>query len=153
MFKKRGRPSRREILEANNASDRFYAAMAGKEPKFQNVLKPKRTYRKPGADGRKLEKHVLAEVLTALRRDPRVAFCERQQSGVFKEGNRYIRVGTPGALDIRGLLHGGVLFEIEVKRPGAKPDPRQAERIAALKANGAIAGYATSAEEALALLP
>lgn len=99
------------------------------------------------------EKHVLAAVLKALRHDPRVASVERTQSGLFQEGNRWIRVGTPGKLDITGLLVGGRYFEIEVKRPGEKPNPKQADRIAAIRANGGISGYAWSAESALALLP
>lgn len=142
----------REKLEEANRGDRFYAALSGKPAAFQNPIPAKRAYRR-GVSGKPLERDVLAEVLKALRADPRVAFAERQQSGVFMEGNRYIRVGTPGALDIKGFLNGGRYFEIEVKRPGEKPTEYQAERIAALKANGAIGGFATSAAEALALIP
>ena len=100
-----------------------------------------------------LERAVLKEIMRALRNDPRVAQVERQQSGLFVEGNRHIRVGTPGALDIKGMLVGGRMFEIECKRVGGKPTPAQANRIAAIKASGGIAGYAWSAESALALLP
>lgn len=100
-----------------------------------------------------LEKHVLAAALEALRRDPRVALVERTQSGLFQDANRYIRIGVRGKLDITGMLVGGKYFELEAKRPGAKPDERQALRIATIKANGGIAGYFTSAAEALALLP
>jgi hypothetical protein len=100
-----------------------------------------------------LEKHVLAAALRALHKDPRVALVERTQSGVFQDGNRYIRVGTPGKLDVTGMLVGGQYFEMEAKRPGQKPDERQALRISTIKANGGISGYFTSADEALALLP
>jgi len=149
----RGRRPLRERLEANNRLDRFYAAAFDKEPRAQTDIKPKQVRRPAGHDGRRLEKHVLADCLEALRKDSRVAFVERQQSGVFQEGNRFIRVGTRGALDIKGMLIGGQTFEIEVKRPGAKPDERQQNRIDAIRRNGGIAGFATSAEEALALLP
>lgn len=100
-----------------------------------------------------LEAEVLRDVVRALRADPRVATVKRNQSGVFREGERWIRVGTPGELDLTVYLHGGRFAEIEVKRPGGKPEPHQAERIAAIKANGGIAGYCWSAESALALLP
>lgn len=155
VFKSRRR-SYREILEANQLSENFYAAMAGK-PQRENTLLaalgPKRIRKPSQPSGKRLEKHVLAEVLKALRHDPRVAQVERTQSGLFMEGDRYIRVGTPGKLDITGLLVGGRYFEIEVKRPGGKPDPRQAARIVAIRANGGISGYCWSAESALALLP
>lgn len=142
----------REQKEGVNKALRYYATIYDKPVQFQHEIKPKREYRR-GASGRPLERDVLAAILQALRLDKRVALVERQQSGVFKEGNRYIRVGTPGALDIKGMLHGGRMFEIEVKRPGEKPDERQLARIAALQANGAVAGWATSVEEALAILP
>lgn len=148
----RGRRPLRETLAANNAADRFYAGAAGVEPRFQTVIKPKRTQAPRNPDAI-YEKDVLAAVLLALRNDPRVAFCDRRQSGVFQDGNRYIRVGTPGTLDTSGMLIGGRYFEIECKRPGEKPDERQRNRIDAIKANGGISGYATSAEEAIALLP
>ena len=147
-----GRPSRREQIAGLNASDRYYATLAGKEPMFQQELPaaPKKRILDPS---KVYEKDVLADVLQALRRDPRVALVMRQQSGVFMDGDRHIRVGTPGMLDIGLMLIGGRYAEIECKRPGQKPDERQAERIAAIKRNGGIAGYVTSAEEALALLP
>lgn len=149
-----GRQTLREQRERANAADRFYAAMSGKEPQVQNSIKPKQQRRAAGWHGKPLEKAVLASVLDALRRDPRVAMVERQQSGVFVEGNRHIRVGSPGALDVKGFLIGsGRYFEIECKRPGGQLTPQQSERIATLIANGAIAGVATSAAEALELLP
>lgn len=117
-------------------------------PKAHRIRRP--------VDGRpveRLEKHVLADVLQALRRDPRVAIVDRRQSGTFVEGDRYINVGTKGTLDISGMLVGGRYYEIECKRPGNKPDPRQALRIAHIIKHGGVSGYATSAEEALGLLP
>lgn len=119
-------------------------------------LPPKRDKVRRPVDGKpvgRLEKHVLADVLQALRQDPRVALVERTQSGLFQDNDRYIRVGTPGKLDITLMLVGGRYGEIECKRPGGKPDERQQRRIDAIRRNGGIAGCATSAEEALGLLP
>jgi hypothetical protein len=150
----RGRLSPRDHKIAINKAFRHYEILSGKPtpPGLMHEIKPLRKRSAP-TPGRRLEKDVLAEALAMLRADPRVAMVERQQSGVFVEGNRHIRVGSRGALDIKGFLHGGRYFELEAKRPGQKPDERQAERIAAIKANGGIAGYFTSGAEALALLP
>lgn len=104
-------------------------------------------------DSRPLERNVLKAVVKALRADPRVARVQRNTSGVFQEGGRIIRVGSRGLLDLTIFLKSGAYAEIEIKRPGGKPEPHQAERIATIRASGGIAGYATSAEEALALLP
>ncbi len=161
MRRRIGRQSKREEIEAKIATIRFYAGASDKPGSQEHAARsierleaqlPKpRAARRPS--GKPLERDVLKAIMQALRRDPRVATCERQQSGVFREGNRWIRVGTPGVLDIKGMLVGGRAFEIEVKRPGGAPDPRQQRRIDALRANGAVAGCATSVDEALALLP
>lgn len=155
MYKKRaGRPTRREQIESFNALHRFYADAVGVKPMVQLAVPKLRTRSTTSKRSTiPLERDVLKAVLQALRYDPRVASVERQQSGVFLEGNRHIRVGTPGALDIKGMLKGGRMFEIECKRPGGKPDPRQAARIARIRADGGVAGYCWSVESALALLP
>ena len=164
---RRGRPSLRDTMRAGLAGQRLYAAgVADDDPRKQAnterldrlaaSIAPKRNRIRRPVDGKPalpLEKHVLADVLQALRIDPRVALVDRRQSGAFMEGDRWITVGTPGTLDISGMLVGGYYFEIECKRPGQKPDERQALRIARIIKGGGISGYATSAKEALALLP
>lgn len=161
MRPRRGRMPMRERLQRNLRAMEFQST-TGTNPGIEALrariaaLPPKRDRIRRPVDGKPvvpLEKHVLAEVLDALRQDPRVALVDRRQSGVFQEGERYIRVGTRGTLDISGMLIGGIYFEVECKRPGQKPDARQANRIEAIRRNGGIAGYATSAEEAIALLP
>lgn len=160
--KRFGRLTVREQKEANNRAIRFWAA-ASERPDAQENLKkllvtlpPKREKIRRPVDGKPampLEKEVLADVLQALRNDPRVWICDRRQSGVFQEGNRFIRVGQRGHLDISGMLRGGRYFEIECKRAGEKPDERQAQRIEHVKKGGGVSGYCWSAETALALLP
>lgn len=146
--KRSGRPTKREEQQTRNGTWAFYGM-----DEFVKELPPVRTRKKSDPKDPRLEKNVLAEVLKALRHDPRVASVERTQSGVFREGDRYIRVGTPGKLDITGMLVGGRTFEIECKRPGKEPDHRQANRIEAIRKNGGVSGYCWSAESALALLP
>ena len=157
MSKKiRGRLSLRDQVAAAQRSNDFYADMAGKERLDPLVLPPKRNRVRRPHDGKPvvpLEKEVLADILKALRADPRVWICDRTQAGVFQDGDRYIRVGTVGKLDITLMLKGGAYGEIEVKRPGAKPDERQWRRIYHIREGGGFAGYAGSADEALALLP
>ena len=160
---RRGRLSLREQQERRNATARFYAGSlddpqkrAEYEAKYVIPIAPKAHRIRRTSDDKPalpLEKHVLAAALQALRFDPRVAFADRQQSGVFQDGDRYIRVGAPGKLDIVGMLKGGRYLELEAKRPGEKPDERQARRIAFVLGAGGVSGYFTSAEEALALLP
>lgn len=142
-----------------NAREQFDAAAVGKTPRFQipvPELPPKRNRVMRTGDNKPalpLEREVLAAALEALRYDPRVAFVDRRQSGVFQDGERYIRVGSPGVLDVSGMLKGGRYFELEAKRPGEKPDERQCRRIDLVRAAGGVSGYFTSADEALGLLP
>lgn len=122
---------------------------------FVKELKPVRSRARPGADGRPLEKHVLKAVIDALRLDPRVARVERNQSGVFQEGNRVIRVGSKGKLDLTIYLKNGRYIECEVKR---SPDVKllsaeQTARIQSIRDSGGLSGWCWSVESALALIP
>lgn len=155
----RGRRTYREQLEASARASEFYARMAGK-PAMPNTLlaqlPPKRDRVVRPVDKRPVvpyERDILAAAIKALRDDPRVYDVRRQNSGLFQDGDRFIRVGTPGVLDIVGMLVSGRYMELEAKRPGQKPDERQERRIAFIRAGGGIAGYFTSVEQALALLP
>lgn len=160
MARTRGRPSLRDQrLAAKRALD-FYADSFGK-PRLEIHI-PEKRERKPrpmrGVDidavhRKPLESQVLKAIVQRLRLDPRVASVERNQSGVFREGNRFIRVGTRGKLDLTVYLRDGRYCEIEVKRHGRKPEPHQQARIDSIRAAGGIAGYATTPEEALAILP
>lgn len=163
----RGRIPLKDKMRAGLQAQRLYAAsLPDDDPRraanqarldaLAVTLAPKRHKVRRPVDGKPvvpLEKHVLADVLQALRQHPRVALVERTQSGLFQDHDRYIRVGTPGKLDITLMMVGGRYGEIEVKRPGGKPDERQQRRIDAIRRNGGIAGCATSAAEAIALLP
>ena len=155
MARFRGRQSRRERLLSNKRAIDFLAAGADKRHEFTVPIPPARKPRaRRSASTTPLERDVLASVLAVLRHDPRVAIVDRRQSGLFQEGERYIRIGNPGHLDISGLLRGGKYYEFEVKRAkNVKPDARQAERIELIRKNGGISGYCWSVESALALLP
>ena len=102
--------------------------------------------------GKPLERDVLRAILRALKNHPLVAMVQRRQSGVFREGDRFVRVGKRGEADVSGILKGGRSFAIEVKRPGGKPSELQTEFIRCVIAAGGVAGVATSVEEALAII-
>jgi hypothetical protein len=152
--------TRREQIDTTNRAFDAWGAMFGKPEVAESLktkLPPKRSQVRRPVDGRPAapyERDVLVQIIKALRADPRVARVERNQSGVFQDGNRYIRVGVRGKLDLTVYLKTGRFAEIEVKRDAkTKPDPHQLERIAAIKREGGIAGWAWSAESALAVLP
>ncbi len=65
---------------------------------------------------------------------------------------RHVTMGAIGDPDLYGCLPGGQHFEIEVKRPGNKPTALQLRRLEEWNAAGAIAGYAHSVAEALAIV-
>ena len=155
MARFRGRQSRRERLLSNKRAIDFLAAGADKRHAFTVPIPAARKPRaRRSASTTPLERDVLASVLAVLRHDPRVAIVDRRQSGLFQEGERYIRIGNPGHLDISGMLKGGRYFELECKRDDkAKPDERQAARIELIKRLGGVSGYCWSVESALALLP
>jgi hypothetical protein len=153
--RKRGRLSRREQIESVNRGLRAWGAMFGKPEVAEKLSTQLPVTRAPRhASGRPLERNVLRAVMQALRYDPRVLRVERNQSGVFQDGNRYVRVGSRGKLDLTVYLKSGRYAELEVKRDErTKPDPRQQRRIDEIKQGGGIAGWCWSVESALAILP
>ena len=163
MRRKRGRRSLREQLEASHAGQSYYAISFGRQPppkpKLLLELEARAAARKPrakpGANGRPLERDVLRAVIKALRSDPRVASVERNQSGVFQDGEHYIRVGSKGKLDLTVYLRDGRYMEVEIKRANVESllSAEQRERLRSIRASGGLAGWCWDAQSALALLP
>lgn len=164
---RRGRKSVREQALTNLATERFYAgalpegdsrAEANSERihGLEQAIPAKRHRIRRPVDGKAalpLEKEILADILQALHNDRRIGYVWRHSSGVFQDGERYIRTGPSGLPDLIGFLTGsGRAFFLEVKRPGLKADERQAQRLDHFKRSGAIAGVCWSVESALALL-
>ena len=155
----RGRPSRaapRLSLKDQHAKNvKIMRALGVPEDKLvtpaslAHLDKPKRAYTKREGP---TEADVLTQIrqLLALRQD--VAFVWRLQSGLFIDGDRHIRVGFRGMPDLIGMLRGGRLFCIEVKRPNGVHSVEQTETIAWVKSQGGLAGFASSIEEALQVI-
>lgn len=93
---------------------------------------PKRTNDRPEAGA-------LAEVLKALRAHPGVAWCERQNTGAARVGNRFIRFGWPGCADVLGQLTDGRFLAVEAKSKTGRPSPEQVAFMARIRAAGGVA--------------
>lgn len=99
------------------------------------------------------ESACLLEVLKALRGHPAVAWVERQNSGAFKDGNRFVRFGWPGCADILGQLRDGRFLAVEVKAPGGRLSEAQAFFLDRVRAAGGVAFVASSAADVFRNLP
>ena len=142
------------MLATQRAND-LYADLAGKPRlNYGSIIPaaPQPRQSKPRASGGVLERDVLRQIVKALRSHPSVSSVERNQSGLFRDGERYIRVGTVGKLDLTIYLTDGRYAEIEVKRPGGRATSAQAERIQRILSRGGLAGVASSVEQALQIL-
>lgn len=159
----RGRPSRRDLILQNNATDRFYAGAADTDPKCQQAVPPLRQRVKRPVDGQPivpLEKDIQKTIIAALELRKDVVFVGRFNRGqavaTYNGETRYTPFNSvPGFPDIHGLRVGGRAFYIEVKRPPPyyeKPTPEQQAFLDAARVGGACAGVATSVEEAQAIL-
>lgn len=95
----------------------------------------------------------LVEVLKTLRGHPLVAWVERQNSGAFKDGKRFVRFGWPGCSDVLGQLRDGRFLAVEVKAPGGKAGDTQRLFLDRVRAAGGAAFIATSATDVFRNLP
>ena len=85
------------------------------------------------------EAMALIEVLQALRAHPAVAWCERQNSGAARVGNRFIRFGWPGCSDVIGQLRDGRFLAVECKAPEGRVRPEQQVFIDRVRSGGGVA--------------
>ena len=69
----------------------------------------------------------------------------RRNVGAMQEGDRFIRFSAPGQSDLWGVDRMGRHWEIECKRPGNKPTPKQLEWLKAMSDRGCVAYWADSA--------
>ena len=149
LFMRRRFPAKqtkRELALLHNANIDYL----GLPEKFKQDVPALRAPRKPS--GKPLERTILADIVKALRRHPKVARVERNQSGVFREGERWIRVGSKGKLDLTCYLRDGRYIELEVKRPGAYLTSQQIYRINAIRAEGGMASRVNSVDEAWSIM-
>ena len=106
----------------------------------------------PRAPSQRREAPILKDILRMMRTHPLVEEVSRQQAGQIPVAGGYIRLGNKGKLDIAFRLKDGRYGEIEVKAPGKRPMPHQQARIEYLQSTGAVAGWATSVQEAASII-
>lgn len=75
----------------------------------------------------------------------------RNNSGGFRKGDYFVKVGKKGSADIIGIHRDGSgrFLAIEVKRPGGKATPEQLEFIGAINMAGGKAFVAHSVDEVI----
>lgn len=95
------------------------------------------------------EAAALAEVLTALRAHPAVAWAERMNTGAALVQGRFIRFGFKGCPDVLGQLKGGRLLGVEVKAQAGRLRPEQALFLARIRAAGGVAFVARDCRDVL----
>lgn len=166
----RGRLSRRDRILASNAAISFYVGASPRQDAQDNLQKllqpvpPLRHKVKRPVDGKPvvpLEKEIQKTIIAALELRRDVVFAGRFNRGqavaTYNGETRYTPFNSvKGFPDIHGLLVGGRAFYIEVKRPAPlyeEPTEDQQDFLDAARVAGAVAGVATSVEEAMALLP
>jgi hypothetical protein len=98
------------------------------------------------------EAAALLEVLKVLRHHPAVAWCERQNTGAAKVGERFVRFGWRGCSDVIGMLKDGRLLAVEVKAPSGKLRAEQAEFLSLVRRFGGVAFVARNAANVFAEL-
>jgi hypothetical protein len=97
----------------------------------------------------RLEAAALAEVLKALRCNPAVAWCQRQNSGVARIGTRFVRFGWPGCSDVIGQMRDGRLLAVECKAPKGRLQAEQAAFLSQVRRFGGVAFLARDCRDVL----
>jgi len=103
------------------------------------------------------EADVLRAVLRVLELHPRVKWARRMNSGagrIVRQGgvSQFIRFGFPGCPDVLGMLDGGRLLAVEVKRPSGRTTDEQAAFLRLVADHGGVALVARSADDVVAAL-
>lgn len=98
----------------------------------------------------KPEAAALIEVMKSLRGHRAVAWIERQNSGAYKDGDRFIRFGWPGCSDIIGQLRDGRFLAVEVKAERGRLSEGQRIFLDRVAAAGGVAFVARNGEEVVA---
>lgn len=97
-----------------------------------------------------LEADSLREVMMALKTHELVAWCERQNTGAAKVGDRFIKFGWKGCSDILGQLKDGRLLAVECKRlKGGKLTDEQTYFLEQVRQHGGVSFVATNLHDVL----
>lgn len=172
---KAGGKSLRETLAETSAAERLWAAAHGTRVRDDLPAVPAKRIRSSAATAAKAEApakatteaDALKAIAQYLATRGDVIMAVRQNSGMAQSANgapvyfyRWVRQWSVGDIripDIWGMDAHGKLFAIEVKRPGWKrpTDQREIEQqnfLTMVQEYGGRAGFATSVEEAAAIM-
>lgn len=145
-------------LRTNDASQKYYAGLSGKEvpEKWLNNVEPKRTRAKQIVTAAS-ESQILKAIMQLLRHHPAVAKVWRQNSGVAQysdgEKTRFVRANTArGMSDIMGVLKDGRMLAIEVKTAKGAVQPHQHDFLASITKAGGIAFIARDVDTVVRVL-
>jgi hypothetical protein len=73
-------------------------------------------------------------------------FHYRNNTGAYKEKNRFIRYGCPGSSDYIGLCPDGRFLAVECKRPRGKPSEKQKQFLDKINGSNGVGIIVDSAE-------
>ncbi|MGH7605433.1 MAG: hypothetical protein ACRENK_15735 [Gemmatimonadaceae bacterium] len=96
-----------------------------------------------------LERDIQRAVLLALKLHPKVALAWRQNTGAARYDEAYVKFSFRGCSDILGMLVGGRLLAIEVKRAGKDASADQHAFIAAVRQGGGVAFVARGVDDVI----
>ena len=146
--------SLRQTVEANNAADRYYAAMAGKKPQAQTILAPKRARTiTTHSTAPPFERDVLKAVWKYLASHKRIAWITRINSGAIMadfgaSGIHPLRLNYKrGMSDLVGQMKDGRFLAVECKREGAELMDHQRDFLNEVLANNGVAFVARCIED------
>ena len=98
------------------------------------------------------ETQIQADIMNTLKDHPAIVWIARMNSGATRLKGRHVRFGFKGCPDIHGMHVSGKPVYIEVKGADTKRRPEQELFIEKARRFGALAGFATSVDEALAIV-
>lgn len=76
------------------------------------------------------------------RSHPKVAWCERMNTGATKfNDERFVKFGFAGCSDLIGQMKDGRFLAFEVKRKGNKPTDIQESFLGLVASNGGVSGW------------
>ena len=92
---------------------------------------------------RERESKIQRSVIVRLRRLGVLLY--RRNVGAMRVGTRFVRFSSPGQADLWGVDRTGRHWEIECKRPGNRPTPKQLAWLKEMTASGCVAYWADDA--------
>ena len=159
-----GKKSLRETFAENAAAEKLWAAMHGKPLRDMSPAPAKRTRSAAVNKPTETEADALKAITQYMNTRSDIVMLWRQNSGMAQSSNgapiyfyRWVKGRDMRIPDLVGMDANGMMFAIEVKRPGwRKPsDQREIEQqnfLTMIQEHGGRAGFATCIEDAAKIM-